>query len=109
MFDAHTQAESLGQHGVVIVEEQRRESCADAGHQEVLRRGDELVVFGGITCRSYLLQVNGELLLGVHRVDFRAGEVIRGLRGLWGELEFAHLVHLGTIFAFHGDLFVVLG
>jgi hypothetical protein len=24
-------------------------------------------------------------------------------------MDFAHLIHLGAVFAFHGDLFVVLG
>ena len=108
MFDAHAEAERLGQHGVVLVKEQRRDSSSHARHEEVLGWCDQLVVLGGKSCRGNLFQVEGELLLGFFWVDFRAGEVVGGLWRLRGELEFVYLIHFRTVFAFHGDLFVVL-
>ena len=108
MFDAHAEAQCLGQHGVMFVEKQRREPCSHTCHEEVLGWSDQFVILGGESCRCNLFQVEGKLLLGFFGVDFRAGKVIGGLWRLRGELEFVHLIHFGTVFAFHGDLFVVL-
>ena len=76
MLDTHAQAQGLGQHGVVLVEKHWRDSRSEGCHKEVLRRGDEFVVLGGIARRSDFIQVEGKLLLRLHWVDLGVGEIV---------------------------------
>ena len=108
MLDAHTEAELFGQHGVMLIEENRREPRSYACHNEVLRRSDEFIVFRRKSGWGYLLEIEGELLrcfLGRH---LRTGKSVRRLGRLRLQLQLIDLIDLRPELAFHRDLFVML-